>query len=253
MEKIYDFSSKRILVSGATGGIGSAVCRLLDRCGAALYLVDYAEDSLCKLKNNLCGINHEIMTADLSLVGELEPKIKDLIQKFGPVDGFVHCAGVGSVRPINISKYEFMLNVMNINYFSFVEIIRCLTKKGQFNKGMNVVGISAIGAYLGNSTKTAYCASKAAMNSAVRCLAKELAPKGIRLNNVAPGVTNTTMASNFEALGIDSKESKSIIERQYLGPCEPEDIADTVLFLLSDMSRKITGSCICVDGGKLSC
>ena len=91
------------------------------------------------------------------------------------------------------------------------------------------------------------------MNSAVRCLAKELAPKGIRLNNVAPGVTNTTMASNFEALGIDSKESKSIIERQYLGPCEPEDIADTVLFLLSDMSRKITGSCICVDGGKLSC
>lgn len=253
MNNRFDFTNKRILVTGASGGIGSAVCRMLDGFGASLYLLDYSEEQLKELKNSLFGSNHQILTVDLSAVDSLESQLKTLVKEFGAVDGFVHCAGIGAVRPLNISKYDFMLRVMNINYFSFVEIIRCLTKKGQFNPGMNIVGISAIGAYLGNATKTAYCASKSAMNSAVRCLAKELSPKGIRLNNVAPGVTNTAMASNFEALGLDSPETKAIADRQYLGPCEPDDIADAVLFLLSGMSRKITGSCISVDGGKLSC
>ena len=171
----------------------------------------------------------------------------------GPVDGFVHCVGVGAVRPLKMSKYDFMLGVMNINYFSFVEVVRCLSIKGNFNpKGMNVVGISALGAFLGNSTKTAYCASKGAMNAAVRCLAKELAPKNIRVNTVAPGVTNTLMATNFEQMGIESEEIKMIKSRQYLGVCEPIDIANAIAFLLSDLSRMITGSCISVDGGKLT-
>ena len=152
-----------------------------------------------------------------------------------------------------MSKYDFMLKVMNINFFSFIEIVRSLSAKGRYNPiGMNVVGISALGAYLGNSTKTAYCASKGAMNAAVRCMAKELASKNIRVNTVAPGVTDTPMARAAEDYGADSIEHKMILARQYMGVCQPLDIANTIAFLMSDMSRMITGSCIAVDGGKLT-
>ena len=190
---------------------------------------------------------------DFSDVNGIEIVIRKLIEDNGPVDGFVYCVGIGAVRPLKLSKFDFMQKVMNINFFSFIEIIRCLSLKGNYShEGMNIVGISALGAYLGNSTKTAYCASKGAMNAAVRCLAKELASKNIRVNTVAPGVTDTPMAKAAEEYGAGSKEHDAILERQYLGICEPSDIADAVVFLLSDMSKKITGCCLPVDGGKLS-
>ena len=90
------------------------------------------------------------------------------------------------------------------------------------------------------------------MNAASRCMAKELAPKGIRVNTVAPGVTDTPMARATEEYGKDSDEHKAILERQYLGICQPEDIANAILFLMGNLSRMITGSCITVDGGKSS-
>lgn len=90
------------------------------------------------------------------------------------------------------------------------------------------------------------------MNAAVRCMAKELAPKNIRVNTVAPGVTDTPMMRAAEEYGAGSEAFKQISLRQYLGPCDPSDIANAVVFLLSDLSRKITGTCVPVDGGKLT-
>lgn len=252
MKNKLDFTGKTFVITGGGGGIGKSTGVMLSQHGARLILLDIFEEKLQDSLLSLEGKGHKYYVCDLSKVEELEALIKGIVKENGGVDGFVHCAGIGAVRPLNISKYEFMLNVMNINFFSFVEIARCLTRKGSFNEGMNIVGVSAIGAYLGNATKTAYCASKSAMNSAVRCMAKELAPKGIRVNTVAPGVTKTAMAASFNDLGIESDESKAILSRQYLGACEPEDISNTIMFLMSNLSRKITGSCISVDGGKLS-
>lgn len=95
-------------------------------------------------------------------------------------------------------------------------------------------------------------ASKAAMNSAVRCIAKELAPRNIRINTVAPGVTDTPLWQECLKVNGGSEEYKQILRRQYLGICQPEDIANTVVYLMSDLSKMVTGSCISVDGGKLS-
>lgn len=249
--KTIDFRKKTILIAGS-GGIGAAVAKDLNYCGASVILLDINEQSLHDTLGSLNGDNYSYI-CDFSNVESIEPLIKTIVKEHGAIDGFVFCVGVGSVRPIKLSKYEFMKRVMDINYFSFVEIIRCISMKGNYNpNGTNVVGVSALGAYLGNSTKTAYCASKSAMNSAVRCLAKELAPKNFRINTVAPGVTDTPMARAADDYGSDSEEYKAILQRQYLGICQPEDIADTVTYLLSDYSRKVTGSCIAVDGGKLS-
>lgn len=248
----FDFSNKKFLVSGA-GGIGAETAKLLNSCGASIILLDISEDNLNSVIVSLGKGDNKAYICDFSNIDGIEQVIKQIVAENGPVDGFVHCVGIGSVRPLKMSKYDFMLKVMNINFFSFVEIVRCLSSKGRYNpEGMNVVGVSALGAFLGNSTKTAYCASKGAMNAAVRCMAKELAPKIIRVNTVAPGVTDTPMARAAEDYGSDSEEHKMILARQYMGVCQPLDIANTIAFLLSDMSRMITGNCIAVDGGKLS-
>lgn len=248
---MINFNNKTFLITGA-GGIGAETAVLLNQYGARILLLDISEENLQNTLLRLNGDNKSYI-CDFSNIEGIEPIIKSIIKETGPIDGFVHCVGVGSVRPLKMSKYDFMLKVMNINFFSFIEIIRCISGKNCFNpEGMNIVGISAIGAYLGNSTKTAYCASKGAMNAAVRCIAKELAPKNIRINTVAPGVTDTPMAKIAEDYGTGSEEHKQILMRQYLGICQPIDIANTVAFLMSDMSRMITGNCIAVDGGKLS-
>ena len=250
MSKI-DFSGKTFIVVGA-GGIGEATAIALNEYGAKIIVLDVSEDNINKLQLKLKGEN-AFYICDLTDVESIDPLIKRIVKEHDVIDGLAFCAGVGLVRTIKMSKYNFMKNVMDINYFSFVEFIRCISNKNCYSlNGVTIVGVSALGAYLGNSTKTAYCASKAAMNAAVRCLAKELAPKGFRINTVAPGVTDTPMARVAEDYGADSEEYKTILQRQYLGICQPEDIADTIVYLMSDLSKKVTGSCIAVDGGKLS-
>ena len=252
MINLLDFSGKTILVTGASSGIGKETSIVLSKLGAKVIMVALFESELEEAKLDLEGEGHACYEYNFNDIYGIESLVKKIIEENGALDGFVHCAGVGSVRPLQLTKYDFMISVMNINFFSYVEIVRCITKKKFFNKGLNIVGISAIGAFQGNATKTAYCSSKAAMNSATRCLAKELAEKGIRVNTIAPGATKTPMFDKFESMDIDSDNYKSIIQRQYLGICEPSDIANSVVFLLSNMSSMITGSCVVVDGGKLT-
>lgn len=252
MSNLLDFSGKQIIITGASTGIGKETADLLSSLGAKIILVSLVEEELIEAIKSLYGPDHAYYAYNLENIEGIEPLMKEIVARHGVFDGFVHCAGIGSVRPLNLSKYDFMLQVMNINFFSFVEIARCLSKRNAYNKGMNIVGVSALGAFLGNSTKTAYCSSKAAMNAATRCMAKELSTKGIRVNTVAPGVTQTRMLEDFENMDIESDEYRAIKQRQYLGICQPADIANTIAFLLSDMSRMITGSCIAVDGGKLT-
>ena len=252
MTNPLDFTGKQFLITGASTGIGKETAILLSNFGAKIILVSLVENELQEAVSALKGEGHFYYHYDLNNVDGIEPLMKEIITNHGAFDGFIHCAGIAEVRPLKLSNYSFMQRVMNINFFSFVEISRCITKKNAFNKGMNIVGVSALGAFLGNSTKTAYCSSKAAMNSATRCMAKELSSKGIRVNTVAPGVTKTRMFDDFGGMEMDSDESRAIVERQYLGICQPVDIANSIAFLLSDMSRMITGSCIVVDGGKLT-
>ena len=247
----FDFSNKKILIAGV-GGIGSAVVSLLASLNAELYLLDIDVDKCNKLTLDYKNVKG-YLGCDFSNVNGIEIKIDEIIAQAGPLDGFVFCSGITASRPFKMAKYDAMLNVMNINFFSFVEIVRCITKKKNCNIGMSIVGLSSVGAILGNPSQTAYCASKAAMNGAVRSIAKELAPKGIRINTIAPGTTDTPMFRAAEKdFGKDSNAFNERLGRQYLGLCQPEDIANSVAFLLSGMSRMITGSCLGVDGGKLT-
>lgn len=250
MDSLFDFHNKSFVVAGA-GGIGTAVARKIEDCGGRIILVDLYEDSLRRATEKLVT-SPLCCTCDFSHVDDIENVAKHIIAENGPIDGLVYCAGIGDSRPIKLSNYDFMKRVMDINFFSYIEFVRQFTRRGNYNDGLCLVGISSVGAFLGNPAQTAYAASKAAMNGAIRCIAKELAPKGIRINNIAPGTTNTEMFRKAVSDHGQEQGFTSRLNRQYLGLCEPDDIANAVVFLLSDMSRMITGSCLGVDGGKLT-
>ena len=247
-----NLNNKTIVIAGATGGIGSTTAQLLNRYGARLVLLDREEEKLSQLCSQLEGDGNSYYTCDFNHIEELETIVDRLVKEQGPVDGFVHCAGTGEVRPLKMSKYPYMVSVMNVNFFSFVEIARCLTKRKAFNPGMSIVGVSSIGAFYGAPTKVAYTSSKAAMNAAVKCMAVELGGKGVRVNAVAPGATNTSMRRQYESYAQDTDSYKINAIRQFLGVCEPEDIANSIAFLLSGKARMITGTCLTVDGGKMA-
>lgn len=253
MYNLVDLKGKRILVTGASSGIGKETVTLLDRLEAETILVARRKENLKEIVERLQNKESSYYVADLSKLDQVEGLINQIVAERGPLDGFVHSAGITSSRPFKTIKPDVLDVVMKINFYSFVELCRCITSKKRFAKtGCNIVGISSTSSIQGNSSKTAYCASKAAMDAAVRCMAKELANKHIRVNTVAPAFIETDIYDSFLEKGEGSKEAEMIMARQYLGLGQPSDVASLTAFLLSEASRFITGSTIGVDGGKLS-
>ena len=145
-------------------------------------------------------------------------------------------------------KPEQLLEIFQINLFPFIEVVRCLTRKNAYNPGMSIVGISSVSSMQGGKGKTGYCASKGAMDAAVRAMAKELAPGKIRINTICPGLLQTDMYDTARDNG--GGDFQNIAERQYLGIGKPEDAASLAAFLLSDASHFITGTSMVTDGGR---
>ena len=252
MFNMIDLTDTKILITGASSGMGAETARLCSKLGAKIIMVARREDKLIEVEKTLEGSGHKYYVFDLSNVVQIESFIKQIVSECGAFDGFVHSAGITSMRPLRLLSVDVNRAVMDINYFAFVEIIRCITKRNCFNEGLSIVGISSISAKRGNKSKTAYCASKAAMDAAVKCVAKELAPKGIRANSVNPAWIKTDIYNQFLDKGGDSEDGNNIFARQYLGLGEPIDVANMIAYLLSDAARFITGSNIDVDGGSLS-
>ena len=245
-----DLTGKSILITGASAGIGKETAILLSKLGAKVILLDINDEGLKEVFSYLEGSDHHYFRYDLSDLDGIEQKVKEIVSICGAFDGFVNCVGIRCRRPLSMITPKVLNEIMSINLGSFIELVRCITKKKNFNEGLSIVGISSISSQKGGISVTAYAASKGAMDSAVRCLAKELAPKKIRLNTVVPAQINTPAYT--EMLKMNGGAEDLTLARQYLGLGEPSDVANAIAFLLSNSSRFITGSAIPVDGGFLS-
>ena len=249
MDGFLNFKNKTILITGASAGIGFATAVLMDSLGANLVLHASKEKSIEKLKAVFNSNRHLFFRADFSNPDYIESKFKETVldTKF---DGYVNCVGMRSRRPINLIKPSHTNQILTTNVTSFIEMVRIITKKNQFNPGLSIISVSSISSTVGGSGVTIYAASKAAIDAAIRCLAKELHKKSIRINSILSGQINTEAYKDL----MNSKTDKTdkVLERQYLGLGEPEDITNVILFLLSGKSKIITGSSVPVDGGFLS-
>ena len=256
MTDYIQMEGKHVLVTGGASGIGRQTAIRLSELGSRVSILDLQEEGLKETLSMLKGEGHSIHPVDLSNIEDLEPLVVSIIKETGPFDGYVQCAGIVKNLPIINYKFERLHKIMLVNFYSYFEICRILSKKGRFNEGMSIVGISSIAATHGAVAQAAYGASKAAMDGAMRCLAKELGEKGIRLNTVQPAATATAMYTEYMELKATMKETEMKVQanpRQYLGMNEPLDVANAIIFLLSPVSRKITGVMLPVDGGYASC
>lgn len=254
-EQLIDLKGKHILVLGASSGIGKKTALMLGDLGATLSLAARRIDKLKETCRLLPAGNHRCYPVDVADTTAIEPMIKAVAADNGPLDGVVYSVGMTGSMPISMLKPEKLNALFTVNFFSFIETVRQAAKKGRFNPGLRIVGVSSVSTFCGDRAHTAYAASKAAMDGAVRCLAQELADKQICINTVAPAMTATEMyyEDYLAKNGADSEANKKILSRQYLGVAETGDVAGAIAFLLSPAARFITGITLPVDGGYSTC
>lgn len=252
MFNLVDLTGKKIVLTGASQGIGRDTAIMLSKLGAQMILIARCEEKLKETISCLEGVGHSYYLLDITQLDDIENCVRKIVEDNGAVDGLVYCAGVGTSRPLNFFKHEIIQDVLQVNLLGFIEFVRCFAKRKRYNRGMRIVGISSIAALRGDKTHTAYSASKAGMDGAVRCLAKELADKNICINTVAPAMIKTAMYEGY--LANNGEESNiELLKRQYLGLGETKDVAAAIAFLMSQAAKFITGICMPVDGGYTSC
>ena len=244
-------TNKKTLLTGASSGIGRETAKYLDREGYRLVLLGRDEERLQETKEMLHGEGHRVISVDLSKEHDLEFVFKEAVSDGLSLDGVVHCAGIGPIIPIKLLKRQIIEEVMRVNLYSFIELVRHFSNKKYHNENSSIVAISSIAAVQPEKCQTAYSMSKAALNAAVEAMAIELAPKKIRINTIMPGVVDTPMARAASQLVANDDFISSVSERQLLGIIKPEAIAGLCSFLLSSASSMITGRALYADGGRI--
>jgi len=236
------------LITGASSGIGRAAAIRLSR-ERRLIIHGRKLDQL-EITRQMCdnAEQHVIWAHDFKDVGGLADSLTPFLFESGrKVASFVHCAGMVTILPMRSIDHRVAQVIMNVNFFSAVEIINILLKK-KINSGSlkNVLFVSSIWSKYGSRAHSVYCASKAALDGLMRSLAIELAP-AVRVNSILPGAIQTSMAERgFADMAIIQK-----LQQDYpLGLGQPVDIANVIEFILSDRARWLTGQQIVIDGGR---
>lgn len=237
------------MIAGASSGIGRATAILASKLGARVSLIARREAELKETLNRLEGEGHSYWPFDLVSFDGILPKVKEIVASMGPLDGLAHCVGIAQNRPLVVADPDYVHQVMDVNFNSFMELVRAVAKKKHINDQASIVAVSSVAAVKGNKSQGAYAASKAALSGLVPPLAKELAVRRIRLNAVAFGMIDTDMYTVFKENGGHVEDLEA---EQYLGVGQPEDAARVLCFLLSDYARFITGTTLVADGGFLS-
>jgi NAD(P)-dependent dehydrogenase (short-subunit alcohol dehydrogenase family) len=168
------------------------------------------------------------------------------------LNGLVHSAGISQTMPLLYLKLSDLQKIMSVNFFSFVELVKQFSDRKNNDNGGSIVAISSISSKVGARGLSAYCASKGAVESSIRSMALELAPRKIRINSVAPGMIETQIYDGLKELVNNKNFEANLKKRQFMGIGKPEDVANATAFLLSDASGFITGTSMVVDGGYLA-
>jgi 3-oxoacyl-[acyl-carrier protein] reductase len=239
-----DLKDKNIIVTGASGGIGNSIVKKLSEAGAKILASGTKIEKLEKLKKNFKEI--KILKFDISQKNKIEEFIENSTKELGgSLDCIVNNAGITQDNlAIRMSLDEWQ-KVIDINLTSSFLISKFAIKKMLKKKSGKIVNITSVVGHTGNLGQANYTASKAGIIAMSKSLAIEYAKKNININCISPGFIKTAMTDK-----IDDKFKEAIVSKipsARLG--EPDDIANAVLFLLSDQSDYINGETIHVNGG----
>ena len=239
---------KVVIVTGGSRGIGFATAEAFVREGAAVILTasrqETADKAVAQLKEKFPNAAVEGIWPNLSSYDEVKAAADAVIEKYGKIDVLVNNAGVSESTPLSNYTESLFDKVLDLNVkavFNFSKAVsEQMTKQGS---GV-ILNTSSMVSRDGQPAGIAYPTSKAAVNGFTLSLARELGPKGIRVNAVAPGITETEMMKAVPKEGIEPMIARIPLRR--LG--QPEDIANAFVFLASDEASYITGIVLHVDG-----
>lgn len=248
MNNPFSLEGKTILITGAGGGIGRATATACARMGATLVITDVNSDTLKETFSLLKEIEdrkHLMIIADLTDSSVLD----NLVASVPQLDGVVSNAGISKVLPIQFLNEDDFNRIMEINAFAPMYLTQKLYKKKKINKGGSVVyTVSISGVNMVSIGGVMYAVSKNALDAFMRNAALEFAGRNIRVNSVNPSRVKTSLIKN--AIYSEEEVAKDLQTYPLKRYAEPEEIANPIVFLLSDAASYITGHALIADGGK---
>lgn len=241
----FTLEGRTILVTGASSGIGRAVAIECSKMGAVVFLSARNEARLRETLDALEGDRHQYIVADLTD----EEAIKTLVEQLPQLDGVVCAAGISMLKPIQVLSEKDIQTIFATNYTAPVLLTKTLVKKRKLNNEASLVYISSVSGNGNTATALSlYGSSKSALNSFAKYAALEFSGKKIRCNTICPGRVETSLLQNqtMSAEYIEKDIAKYPLRRYG----KPEEVAQAVVYLLSDATKWITGTSITIDGGR---
>ena len=242
----------RILVTGASSGIGMAVALLCNQMGATVIANGRDHTRLQDLKNTSANPEQmHIEPRDLQDdMDNLPQWVAGLRQKYGKLTGLVCCAGYGAVMPLRAYDRTTAAAIYDIHVHAPLLLARGFAdKRNNAGQGSSIVFLSSAAALAKEAGLAAYGGAKAAVQAATISLSRELAPQGIRINAVAPAMVRTPMSEKYFAM-LSPEARDEALAAYPLGIGTPEDVAQAIVFLLGSAGKWITGQTIVMDGGR---
>lgn len=247
MDNVYNpfsLSGKTVLVTGASSGIGRAIAIECSKMRAQLVITGRNVERLNETLSCLCGENHVAITADLST----EDGIEKVAAECPAITGVVHSAGVGGRGLLKAVREKEIERIMKVNFNSPVLLQRALLKKKKIKDSSSIVFIASRAPFAPAMGNGIYSASKGALMAYAKVLGLELIDRLVRVNTICPGIVLTDMSrADMENMGVDAQTITQKYPLKRLG--EPQDVAYLTVYLLSDASSWMTGSCIDIAGG----
>jgi NAD(P)-dependent dehydrogenase (short-subunit alcohol dehydrogenase family) len=239
---------RRVLVTGASSGIGRAISVYLSRLGAQVVIVARDVGRLEETLQMMEGEGHRLEAFNLADAGLIPKWMKGITKEFGTLHGLVHSAGIQRTLPVRAMKVEGFEELMRVNVTAAFALAKGFRQRGVTAEAASLVFISSVMGLVAQAGISAYCCSKGALISLAKSLALEFARQNIRVNCIAPGDVETQMTIRRKG-NLTPEQIEAILAMHPLGPGLPEDVAASAAFLLADTGKWITGTCLTTDGG----
>jgi NAD(P)-dependent dehydrogenase (short-subunit alcohol dehydrogenase family) len=239
---VNDFTDLRALVTGGASGIGFATALALATRGAAVAILDRADDG---------PRGFAYVKADIGRDDEVRAAVESAVAQLGGLDILVNCAGVGAQGGIESNADEEWHAVFDVNVVGMARVTRAALPSLLASSSGSIVNVSSIAATIGLPDRVLYSATKGAVLSMTLAMAADLLPLGVRVNAVNPGTTDTPWIGRLLESAVDPEAERAALQaRQPHGRLvTSEEVADAIVYLASPTSGSVTGTYLAVDGG----